>query len=70
MFSIFLSLSIIPPFNRPDEFNPRRFIGADGRVEAPEYFLPFQVRLITRIHFKLLLRGDIKKRRGYPYYLA
>ena len=30
-------------WHRPDEFNPKRFIGADGRVEVPDHFLPFQV---------------------------
>ncbi len=31
-------------WERPDEFNPRRFIcGETGEIRVPEYFMPFQV---------------------------
>ncbi|XP_072388304.1 cytochrome P450 306a1 [Diabrotica undecimpunctata] len=30
-------------WENPDEFNPRRFINPEGKVEKSEYFVPFQV---------------------------
>jgi cytochrome P450 len=35
-------------WERPEEFNPKRFIGKEsGKIEVPEYFMPFQVRYVT-----------------------
>lgn len=30
-------------WDKPDEFNPDRFINAEGNVQKPEYFIPFGV---------------------------
>lgn len=30
-------------WHNPEEFNPNRFIDAEGRVRRPEYFMPFGV---------------------------
>lgn len=30
-------------WDKPEEFNPSRFINAEGKVQKPEYFLPFGV---------------------------
>jgi 26-hydroxylase len=30
-------------WDKPDEFNPDRFIDAEGKVQKPEYFMPFGV---------------------------
>jgi 26-hydroxylase len=30
-------------WEKPEEFNPSRFIGADGNVHKPEFFIPFGV---------------------------
>ncbi|CAG9863597.1 unnamed protein product [Phyllotreta striolata] len=30
-------------WKRPDQFDPRRFINEDGKIEKPEHFVPFQV---------------------------
>lgn len=30
-------------WDKPEEFNPERFIGADGRVHRPDFYMPFGV---------------------------
>lgn len=30
-------------WDKPEEFNPSRFIDAEGKVKKPEYFMPFGV---------------------------
>uniref|UniRef100_A0A1B0EZR3 Cytochrome P450 n=1 Tax=Phlebotomus papatasi TaxID=29031 RepID=A0A1B0EZR3_PHLPP len=30
-------------WDNPEEFNPNRFINAEGKVQKPEYFMPFGV---------------------------
>lgn len=30
-------------WNKPEEFNPSRFLDAEGKVHKPEYFMPFGV---------------------------
>lgn len=30
-------------WDKPEEFNPARFVNQDGKVQKPEYFMPFGV---------------------------
>lgn len=30
-------------WEKPEEFNPRRFLDSEGKVRKPEYFIPFGV---------------------------
>lgn len=42
-------------WNKPTEFNPSRFINAEGKIEKPEFFMRKSFEIIAEIKFWLIL---------------
>lgn len=41
-------------WNNPEHFSPERFVNADGRIEKPEYFIPFSGGKRSCMGYKLV----------------